>query len=256
MVTIKLKNSVFPGLLALCFLLTGCDTASESSSNHQYLVMPDAVFIPGPSPGGVAPTAQKPTVSTTSSTTYIVNQPVVWTVNFTTVIDIEVTEIIIVIEEVEGYYVYPLTDEELAQGWVDIETVVYDEEPSTQVCNRDWRGNGTCYEKADEGVTNMDFSAVNSIGCNAECVSTGGAGITWTPPVEQAVLIPVVVDEDDSYSGDTTCTDWTTYGNCNMRTCSDGNNTWYDIGEGVYYCAAAGDCTVAAQNVANYCYNY
>jgi hypothetical protein len=226
-------------------ILCGC---GGSSTTHQYLMIPNAVFVSGtPSSGGsAAPTTQKPVITAPSSTTYTVNQIVTWTVDFSVVTEVTVKDIIIEVDDINGYFVYPLTDAEIAAGTVDIETEVVNTEPAkTQYCNRDYRGNGTCYEQADTGVTGMDFSAASDDGTN----------ISWTPIVAETISIPAVENNepDNSDSGDTVCSAWTSYCSCNIRACVDDTRSWYDVGSGVYYCASQSNCTTAASNAVAYC---
>lgn len=238
----KISLSCF--VLTLSFAVLG--SCSSGSSNNQYLKIPNAVFVSGKPVGSLTTTTPKPVVTAPSSTTYVVNTTVTWSVDFSAAITagVEIKDVIIEVDEIDGYFVYPLTDAEIAAGAVDIDTEVVTTEPvATEVCNRDYRGNGTCYQKANEGVTGMDFTAAADDGTN----------LAWAPLVEQTVLIPVVEDDNNSSSGDEYCSGWTTMCSCNLRACSDGTNSWYDVGTGVYYCASPSNCTTAAQNAVAWC---
>lgn len=243
--TLRTRAIFFSLITVFALTLCGC---SSGDDNHQYLLIPNAEFISGTPTGTQAATAQQVVITQpTNGTTYTVNQTYTWKVDFTAITEIQVEYIIIEVEDVDGYFVYPLTDEEIAAGFVEIETEVVDTEPvKEQVCNRDYRGNGVCYEKADEGVTGMDFSAANG--------ST--TTLSWTPPVEETVLIPVVEeDEDDEdYSG-ATCSGWTTYCSCSIRACvsNDASRAWYDVGSGIYECASPTNCYSAAESAVNWC---
>ncbi|MFH0799515.1 MAG: hypothetical protein V2A66_04960 [Pseudomonadota bacterium] len=236
-------------IFIICLAAAGCFSSGSGSGSdgggtttHQYLMIPNAVFQSGTPSSAAAATTQKPKVTAPSNTTYTVNQTVTWTVDFSVVTEIEITEIIIEVTDLDGYFVYPLTDAEIAAGEVEIETGLVDTEPTTsQVCNRDYRGNGTCYEQADTGVTNMDFAAASITGDNFS---------TYT--VESAT-IENIESSDGGASGDTVCSSWTAMCSCSLRACSDGTNSWYDVGSGVYYCSGVGNCTSAAQQAVAYC---
>jgi len=232
-----------------CFVLLACATSlvgcSGSSTKNQYLKIPNAIFVSGTPVGSLSTATTKPTVTAPSSTTYVLNTTVTWTVNFSAITDIEVKDIVILVDELDGYFVYPLTDEEITAGTVDIETSVVDTEPTTtEVCNRDYRGNGTCYQKANEGVTGMDFTAASDDGTN----------LAWAPYVEEIVLIPVAEDDNNNNSStDSVCSGWTTMCSCSLRACSNGTDSWYDVGTGVYYCTSTTNCYTAAQNAVAWC---
>ena len=239
-------KTLFLFVLTICLTtLTGC---SSGDTKNQYLKIPNAVFHTGVPVGALSTDTPKPIVTPPSSTTYVVSQTVKWTVNFSAIVDIEVKDIIIQVPDLDGYFVYPLTDAEIAAGEVAIDTEVVETEPvEKEVCNRDYRGNGTCYAKANEGVTGMDFTAA----------SDNGTTLAWAPYVEEVVDIPVVKQDDNNNnsSGDAVCSEWVAMCSCNLRACvdSDGSRAWYDVGSGVYYCASPSNCTTAAQNATAYC---
>lgn len=227
-------------IMANVYVFSGC-SGDGDSGNNQYLLIKNAVFMTGTPTGTQTTSTIKPTVTGPSTTMYLVNTPVTWKVDFSTITEIDVTEIIIQLENtsgsIDGYFVYPLTDAEIAAGYVDIETELVDTEPeTTQVCNRDYRGNGVCYEKANEGVTNMDFAAA---------AEPAGA-ITYSPSEKKVATVPVP-DTTAEY-----CSEWISMCSCYIRACATEESAWYDVGTGVYNCNGL-DCTTAAQNAAAWC---
>ncbi|MFH0799520.1 MAG: hypothetical protein V2A66_04985 [Pseudomonadota bacterium] len=250
-------------VLAACGKL-GTSSVSDSGSNvsgnsavaHQYLKIPNAVFVPGSPPGSKGNTTQKPKVTAPPNTAYTLNQTVTWTVTFTSITEITVTDIIIEVPDLDGYFVYPLTPDELAAGEVAIETEVVDSKPGGQVCNRDWRGNGTCYGEADTGVTGMDFTAAS--------YDDAQATFSWTVEVEATVTIESV-DSSASDTGGTTggsaggsggtCS--STYMVCTacsiQSCCNDSGSCWY-VYNGQTYSTSAAD--QIAQSCVHVCTGY
>lgn len=225
---------------------SGDDSYGESAQTHQYLIIPNASWYSG-SPsytlgGGTAPTA---TVKEGSQILTAGNS-VTWEVNFEAIVEIEAEVSIVVItsDDLDGYFTYPITADDVENGYVDIEMTLEESPPSTAVCNRDYRGNGTCYEQADTGVTSTDFAVANDVGGGMQLTASVEAGLT-------------IADTSDSTgggtSGDTVCSGWTSFCSCSLRACSDGTNSWYDVGRGVYYCASVTDCSSAAERAVQYC---
>jgi hypothetical protein len=273
--TIHIMMTVAAGFL-LAAGVSGCmstgssdgettESSSVETTTHQYLVIPGAQFFSGsPTAAQTGSSATKPRITAPANTTYTVDTIITWTLEWDITVEFEVTDIIIDVPEIDGYFDYMLTQAEIDAGTVSIPTyVTWDVPEKTQVCNRDYRGNGTCYEQADTGVTSMDFTTANidAYDSNVEIVDLE---INFEA---EFTFETVVIDEyyDDDYdddgsydgdvSGDTACSEWIPMCSCNLRACSDGTNAWYDVGSGVYYCASAsvGDCTAAAANAAAWC---
>ncbi len=265
-----MKRSLGIVFLIACLLdigsgVSGCFTVDNSGdgdgsseTTHQYLVIPGAQFFSGSPSGTLSAGAVKPTVTAPANTTYTVGTTVTWTLDWSLVVDFEVTDIIIDVPEIDGYFDYMLSDEEITNQTTDIDTyVTWDRPETTQVCNRDYRGNGTCYEQADTGVTGMNFTTANVA---EDAVDLVDLEIDFMVEFTAEVVTISEMSEDDGGDGDggggsgnTTCSDWVAMCSCSVRACSDGTNSWYDVGSGVYYCASLSNCTSAATNAANYC---
>jgi hypothetical protein len=147
-------------LIVLVVVATACE--------HQYLVIPAAEVVPGTIQysyegyfeGGAAPTW---TVVEGSPTLAPGDRAVV-RVDFSAVIEVDVTEIVFLgldtgDTEFGSHWRMDLTDEELAQGWADVELAAVAGGPPREWCQRDYRGIGTCYQEADQGVTGLGVVA-------------------------------------------------------------------------------------------------
>lgn len=251
---------VLAGLSACFSSGSGGDDADDDGGEvtHQYLVIPGAQFFAG-APTAATTGAAKPTVTAPANKTYTVGNTVTWTVEWTAELELEfggVTDIVINVPEIAGYFDYMLSDTEITNRQVEIDTyVVWDRPDKTQVCNRDYRGNGTCYEQADTGVTEMNFTAANA-GPYDGSVELVDLEITFEAEFTvEEVVISEVTDEGGGGGevGDTVCSSWVSMPSCNFRACSNGERSWYDVGSGVYYCASLSDCTGAAAQAAAYC---
>lgn len=175
---------------------------------------------------------------------------VTWEISFEVLVEIEaeISVVVITSEDLDGYFEYPITEEDIENGFVDIEMELEESVPSEAVCNRDYLGNGTCYEQVDSGVTSTDFAVASDI----------GGTLTLTEFVEVALTIEEIEETSDSgddgrTSGDEVCSAWVEYCSCSLRACSDGTNAWYDVGAGVYYCTSPTNCTSAAEQAVAYC---
>lgn len=233
------------------------EDAATTTTTHQYLFIPNASWYSGSvnystSAGGTAPAVTvnegDPILEVGDSTT--------WEVSIEEIVEVEVDVSFIVItsEEFDGYFTYPITEEDILNGYVEIEMQLEESPPSEAICNRDYLGNGTCYEEVDSGVTGADFAVVNDI--------DGEMTLTAAVEVELSVSETIEVSEEGAddgsgdnggSSGDSYCSDWVAYCSCNLRACSDGTNAWYDVGSGVYYCASTSDCTAAATSAVQWC---
>lgn len=246
--------TVFAALCMVAFL-PGCFSASGTSDNttttHQYLIIPNSSWYSGTpsytaSPGGTAPTVTLKEGSPVLTVGSTVTWEVTWEATFE--VEAEVSMVAITSDDLDGYFTYPITQEDIDNGYVDVDMELEESTPSEAICNRDYRGNGTCYEEADTGVTSTDFALVNDVGGDMTGTPTGGVGITIGE-------VDTGGDGGDGggSSGDTVCSEWVPMCSCNMRACSDGSRAWYDVGSGVYYCASISNCTSAAQQAVDYC---
>lgn len=241
---------IFPGCMSA---FDGGSSDSESSTTHQYLFIPNASWYSGSSTYTTSPASTAPTATVTEGSPILtVGESVTWQVNFEAIVEVEVDVSVIVItsDDFDGYFTYPITEEDVLNGYVEIEMELAETPPSEAVCNRDYLGNGTCYEQVDSGVTGADFAVANDI----------GGEMTLTASVEVEMTVDIVESSDDSTtddsggtSSDAVCSDWVSYCSCSLRACSDGTNAWYDVGSGVYYCASTSDCTAAANNAVQWC---
>lgn len=242
----------------------GSESSDDSSGTTQYLVIPGAQFFSGtPSTANSGQASAPKVTAPLNGTTYLVDTTYTWTVEWTAEIEaaFEVTDIIIEAPELGGYFDYILSDEEKTNLRAEIDSWITLEKPSTtQVCNRDYRGNGVCYEQADTGVTEMDFTTAN-IGTDQIGTDLIELEISFEAEFEvEVVTIEEYTDNSDdddsdggSSSSDASCSAWVAMCSCNIRACSDGVNAWYDVGSGVYYCTSISNCTSAAQSATSYC---
>ncbi len=249
---------IFSLVLSGCGTTTSTGTDDTTEETHQYLVIPGAQFFSGtPTAASTAGSAVKPTVTAPASTIYTADTTITWTLEWSAVIDYEVTDIIINVPELNGYFDYMLSEDEITNKQTEIDTyVTWDRPEKTQVCNRDYRGNGTCYEQADTGVTGMDFATAN-VDAYDPTVEIVDLEINFEAEFTvETVTISEVADDDGGgggTTGDAVCSEWVAMCSCSMRACSDGSRAWYDVGSGVYYCASISNCTGAATNAVNYC---
>lgn len=249
-----------------CISSSGSDDSSDggdsggsgggggTTTTHQYVIIPNASWYTGTATYNTVPGSTAPTATLKSGSSILtVGQTTVWEVNFEAIVEVEaeVSFVLVTSSDLDGYFTYPISAEDVANGYVDIEVELETSTPTEAVCNRDYRGNGTCYEEADTGMTTADFAVAND--------SSGTFMLTMEAEVGFVISETDTEDSDDGgsggggSSGSTVCSGWTSMCSCSLRACSDGTNAWYDVESGVYYCAAINDCTAAAQNAADYC---
>lgn len=252
-------------MLSFVTTLSGCAFPSlsssdgeETSTTNQYLIIPnaswysDSVSYSQSQGGGSFPTV---TVSE-GDQVLTVGTSVTWEVNFEAIVEVEADEsfIIVTSEDFDGYFTYPITEDDIQNGFVEIEMELEESIPSEAVCNRDYLGNGTCYEQVDSGVTGADFAVVNNIAGEMTLTASIEVELTVSETTDFADDSTDTEGSEDSSgtSTDSYCSDWVSYCSCNLRACSDGTNSWYDVGSGVYYCSGS-DCTSAAQQAVQWC---
>jgi hypothetical protein len=245
----------------------GAGGSGSGTKQHQFLEIPNAVFASGKPSGSSSNTSQKIKITAPSSTTYSVGQKLTWTVDFTQVTDITVTDIIIEVDELDGYFDVPLTQAEIDSGVIAIQTELVNQEPSSgQICNRDYRGNGTCYgvASADNGVTSMDFSAADYV--------EGGATFSVTASVEATVTIDTVETANAGQAGNAgnsggsgggtsggntgggNCTSsYMICSACKIQSCCDSsNNCWYVYNGTTYSTGAMNQIAQACVSACGY----
>jgi hypothetical protein len=205
--------------------------------NGQYT----AGSVPSPGYSG-APTATLKSGSQSPT----VGQSTVWTVSWSTITTFEVEVIVIWMEELEGYFEYDLSDEEIADGYADIEMILTDEEPTTAEYCPQAVGNHTCYAPADEGVTDAQFSAAP-------------IGITATSYyVDVGFVIGPADGGDETPAGGNcgesgTCSNYITCDLCSIQFCADmSGNMGYLAGGSCYACSGS-NCVSAAQSAVGRC---
>ncbi len=147
-----------------CLALTAWLVACE----HQYVAIPGAEVVEGTynyaytqtQVGAAAPTfvvvEGAPALSLGESVTVLVD--------FSLVVEVEVDMIVFLgldagDTEFGDHWQWPLVDEEIAQGFAEVEISALEEPPTQEWCQRDYRGNGVCYQEADEGVTGLGVAA-------------------------------------------------------------------------------------------------
>lgn len=228
------------------------DNDDNEIAASQYLIIPNASWYSGGPTYSAAAGGTAPSTSLKEGNQILtVGNSVTWEVSIEEIVEIEaeISVVVVTSEDFDGYFEYPITDEDILNGFVDIEMDLEESLPSEATCNRDYLGNGTCYEQVDSGVTSTDFAVANDV----------GGTMTLTASVEVALTVEEVEETSDSgddgggSSGDELCSDWVAYCGCSLRACSDGTNAWYDVGVGVYYCASTTNCTSAAQQAVAYC---
>lgn len=248
-----------PGTLMVIVLGLGSCGSDNSPSGH-YLVVPNGVFVPGQLPKNKQAT-QAPVVTAPSSTTFTTNVTYTWTVNFSAVTEISVNTIVIMVEELNGYYVMPLDANEILAGSVDIPMHTTAEEPSSSECTSKYvigqqGGNRTCYGPPSfQGTTDMMFAAADTPATDEGFQYVGGAGMSAGTPVTVAAATEpktntsgfVCFDTTDSYKAYCSLT--------TMQTCCTTTQTQckYIVNGSTIMCAGT-DCTAAASTlVSSYC---
>jgi hypothetical protein len=245
--------------IIIAFGLGSCGSG-DSSPSGQYLVIPDGVFVPGKVPIDKR-TTQAPVVTAPSSTTFTTNVTYTWTVNFSAVTEISVNAVIIVVEELNGYYVMPLEDSEISAGRVDIPMYTATEEPSSSVCERKYvvgqqGGSRTCYGPPSfQGTTEMTFAAANTpdegvqymggVGMSAGDTTTVAAAATTKTGTDTSGF--TCVDVTDSMKSACSITE--------MKSCctQTGTQCKYIVNGSTIMCAGT-DCAAAASTiVSSYC---
>lgn len=171
-------------------VLAGC-------GEHQYLGIPGAVLVAG-SPNYTYDQAYQgatpPMVTVTEGDgTLVPGEHLTLRVDFSAIAELEVTELVVL--DLEGASLYhshwrlDLTDEELAQGFAEVEVHALAEEPAMEWCARDYRGvPSTCYQRADEGETGVGLVAA-------------GGDMTSAPVVVPITLAPLAGSEPDACLG-------------------------------------------------------
>ena len=163
-----------------------------SCGPQQYLAIPGAYAVADTTQ--VSGTAQAPSVTVTQgSSDLVVGQSVTLTVNFTSVTEIAVTEILVIVAPSAEEWVYVLSADELAAGSADLEVQAVDSKPAAAACgvNTKYHQNGWCAQPADEGATDAAMWVAND---------TTGSGAT---------LIPLVLPSAGGGSSPDACSSFT-----------------------------------------------
>lgn len=144
----------------LCGSLDKCYTSSPpctgyiTCSTHSPLITSIALSRASISPGGVW---------------------TVFTVNFTVTASIMITETIIYVEEVSGYFALPINTAQNQDGFIQFPLGLSDAPPDLSTCNN---GGQPCYTQVPQGTTNLD-----------EIISLlDGAGNVSSPYTENVII--------------------------------------------------------------------
>jgi hypothetical protein len=174
-------------------------------------------------------------------------------VNFSAVTEISVNTIVIMVEELNGYYVMPLDANEILAGSVDIPMHTTAEEPSSSECTHNI-GQRVCYGPPSfQGTTDMMFAAADTPAADEGFQYMGGAGMSAGTPVTVAAATEpktntsgfVCFDTTDSYKAYCSLT--------TMQTCCTQTQCKYIVNGSTIMCAGT-DCTAAATTlVSSYC---
>lgn len=220
--------------LLLALSLTGCPVTDR-------LVVEIGVFIEG-APNGAAVTAQAPAV-TTATTTWTPGSTYHWHVDLTPITEMTVDDVVIDVPDLGGHFVVPLEDAEIAAGAVDIPMFV-SQEAGEPICQRDYRGVGTCYTPMTEGTTDMTFSAGME---PAPADPQTGIGMSAGTPVQVAMAPP---PPPDLACGDTwmpaDCA-------CQVDACCNATQCYYHVDGSTWFACNGEDCTGTIDAVAAFC---
>jgi hypothetical protein len=268
------KINCFCVICAFLFLLVlttcgGGTTSSEDGNDNEptrtyYMVVPGAQFFSGSPAGSQSATVTAtPTVSALTDPTFETGWLVQWAVTWPDITEITVTDIIITIPDIDGYFDYMLSDDELTYEFADITMeLVEDSVDQTEWCNHDYRGNGICYAEVPATTTDeqyMNFSAAQFLDASQE--------FNWSPYMANGYFIYTNSDDDDGGNGgdgdgdgdgDGGGTDsdycYTVDIGCSVSACTneDATYSWYIVNGFTVYCGATFTTTCAESAVA-YC---
>lgn len=222
------------------------------SASPVFLVIPNAVHIDG-APSGEQTADQRPVVAPPDDALLGTGDTVVWTVDVRAVVGIQVNVVTIVTGEDDGYFVVPMTPDERSNGIVEVPMSVTTEETAT-VCNRDYRGVGTCYGPIDVGTTDVAFRAAN----DPDPATPGtGAGLSWGEPYVAPLTVQRPKRVDPPNYGECSAETPLGCGCTSMEACCEtslaGPSCGYLVNGTVWFPCDGADCAAAAGQVANYC---
>ncbi len=207
------------------------------------LVVPIGVFVSG-APDGAVVSVQAPVV-TTPTTTWGKEVTYTWHVDFTSVQEIPVDEIVIDVPDLEGHFVVPLEPEEIAAGSIDVPMWVGSQEAGETVCQRDYRGIGTCYTPMTQGTTDLGFAAGNE---PDPAAPEGGIGLSAGSVVEIAVV------GSPPTSGACAETWMPASCACTVEACCPSTEQcWYEVNGSTWFPCDGADCMGTIQAVAAFC---
>lgn len=164
---------------------------------RQYLAIPGAVVAGFPGDGSLPTlTAQQPTVSVVAGDpALLVGESVTFTIDYSTITEMEVTVILIWVLEVTDVWIYEITDEERTAGKVDLVIEAVGEEPSDDACYIPYHQQGYCAQDAESGVT-----------ASVLWMGDGDGASSGTP-------LPITLDPWNAGGGDDACLSFT-YADC------------------------------------------
>jgi len=166
--------------LVLLALLSACD--------HQYIAIPGARAI-DEGTSKPAATTQRPTVTITEGTPSLtLGGHVRMRVDFSAMTEMKVSELIFMAKGPYGDWVLDLTEAEMAAGYAEVEVHALKDSPDSKWCQPDERGNGSCSQQADDGVSFFGLGTRNASS------SGGGAEV----PIRLAALAS---GQDDTCAG-------------------------------------------------------
>lgn len=174
----------------LALALGGCGPS-------QYLAIPGAFVTELNADDSLPATTQLPTVSVAAGDPALsVGESVTLNVDFSTITELEVTQIEIwVLEMPDIMWIYEITEEEQTAGVVDIVVEAVEAKPSDDECYIPYHQQGYCAQDADAGVTTSILWVTDEAGSTA------------------ATLLPVTLDPVDADGGDDACLSFT-YDDC------------------------------------------
>jgi hypothetical protein len=179
-------------LAPLGLLLSGCGTGQYLAIQGAWVDSEDLLET---TTNG---TAQVPVVTVTQgSSNLVLGESVTVNVDFSSITEIEVADITIVVVPVLATWVYELSDEEVAAGNVDLEISALESEPTDPSCevNTRFGQNGWCAEPAESGVTEAVLWAQNK--------ETNSMGVEF--PLTLAALGDTGSDACESFTYDDCC---------------------------------------------------
>ncbi len=237
----KRSSQILLSLVAMSLMVVtlscGLIPSGTNGTKTAYIYIPGATFHSGTPPPATGANSAKQVVATPSGKTLSESSPVAWTITWDPTLSAD--SIVIYDVSLSGYFEIQLTDTEETDGSLSAEEYVSESPPTTQTCNLDYHGNGTCYETAPQGTTETD-AQVSFIGAD----SSVGTYLDVSISLDFVWVAP-------SNSG-ATCSAAYSMCNCSVEACCSTSQCYYLVGSTTYDCSGL-NCDGAAQTLVSAC---